>query len=116
MWLLIVTNGGGIAVAANDQAQQEGLVMPRVPDEVRAKLDAAFPAFFVKNNPIDITGSGRNDDFYTALAEGLPHYDAAVVIVLMGATTVTEDATKLIARACHDAKKQIGRASCRERV
>jgi acetate---CoA ligase (ADP-forming) subunit alpha len=105
--LLIVTNGGGMAVAAADQAGREGFAMPRVPDPVRQKLEAAFPAFFGKNNPIDITGSGRNEDFATALSEALPHYDAAVVIVLMGATTVTEKATELIAGACHEAKKPV---------
>jgi acyl-CoA synthetase (NDP forming) len=105
--LLIVTNGGGKAVAASDQAQQEGFTMPRVPAEVHDRLEKALPPFFVKNNPIDLTGSGRNEDYYTALKEALPHYDAAVVIVLMGATTVTEDATELIARACHEAKKPV---------
>lgn len=105
--LLIVTNGGGMAVAASDQAQHEGFVMPRVPEEARRKLENALPPFFVKNNPIDLTGSGRNEDYYTALREALPHYDAAVVIVLMGATTVTDEATELIARACHEAKKPV---------
>jgi len=105
--LLVVTNGGGMAVAAADQAQVEGFTMPRVPDAVRETLGKAFPSFFVKNNPIDITGSGRNEDYYTALSEALPHYDAAVVIVLMGSTTVTEEATERIARACHDAKKPV---------
>ncbi|HEX9020055.1 MAG TPA: CoA-binding protein [Nitrospirota bacterium] len=105
--LLIVTNGGGMAVAASDQAQQEGFIMPRVPEEARRKLENALPPFFVKNNPIDLTGSGRNEDYYTALREALPHYDAAVVIVLMGATTVTDEATELIARACHEAKKPV---------
>jgi acyl-CoA synthetase (NDP forming) len=105
--LLVVTNGGGMAVAASDQAEQEGFAMPRVPEEVRLRLEAALPPFFVKSNPIDLTGSGRNEDFDTALKEALPHYDAAVIIVLMGATTVTEEATELIARACHEAKKPV---------
>ena len=96
-----------MAVAASDQAQQEGFTMPHMPDEVRAKLDGAFPPFFGKNNPIDLTGSGRNEDYFTALKEALPHYDAAIVIVLMGATTVTEEATGIIARACHEAKKPV---------
>jgi acetate---CoA ligase (ADP-forming) len=105
--LLVVTNGGGMAVAASDQAQREGFSMPHVPDAVRSKLDRVFPSFFVKNNPIDLTGSGKNEDYYTALKEALPHFDAAVVIVLMGATTVTEEATNMVARACHEAKKPV---------
>lgn len=105
--LLVVTNGGGMAVAASDQAEREGFLMPRMPDEARAKLDASLPPFFVKNNPIDITGSGKDEDYTTALREALPHYDAAVVIVLMGATTVTERATEAIAAACHEARKPV---------
>ncbi len=105
--LLVVTNGGGMAVAAADQAGREGFLMPRVPESVREKLRQAFPLFFVTNNPIDITGSGKDEDYYTALKHALPHYDAAVVIVLMGATTVTESVTELIARACHEAKKPV---------
>lgn len=105
--LLIVTNGGGMAVAASDQAQLEGFTMPAMPQAVRERLQQSFPSFFVTSNPIDITGSGRNEDYATALTEALPHYDAAVVIVLMGSTTVTEKATEFIARACHEAKKPV---------
>lgn len=105
--LLIVTNGGGMAVAASDQAQQEGFTMPVMPQEAQERLGRAFPSFFITRNPIDLTGSGKNEDYYTALKEALPHYDAAVVIMLMGATTVTEEATGLIARACHEAKKPV---------
>ena len=105
--LLVVTNGGGMAVAASDQAQLEGFAMPGMPGAVRERLKQAFPSFFVTSNPIDITGSGRNEDYATALKEALPHYDAAVVIVLMGATTVTEEAAGLIAHACHEAKKPV---------
>jgi acyl-CoA synthetase (NDP forming) len=96
-----------MAVAASDQAQLEGFTMPAMPEAVRERLQQAYPSFFVTRNPIDVTGSGRNEDYYTALTEALPHYDAAVVIVLMGATTVTEEATELIARACHKAKKPV---------
>ena len=105
--LLIVTNGGGMAVAAADQASLEGFAMPRVREDVRERLKQAFPPYFVLNNPIDITGSGKDEDFYAALKEALPHYDAAVVIVLMGATTVTESVTALIARACREAGKPV---------
>ena len=105
--LLIVTNGGGMAVAAADQASREGFAMPRLPESVRDRLKQDFPSFFVLNNPIDITGSGKDEDYFTALKEALPHYDAAVVIVLMGATTVTESVTDLIAKACHEAKKPV---------
>jgi len=105
--LLIVTNGGGMAVAAADQASQEGFAMPRVPEDARARLEQTFPPYFVLNNPIDITGSGKDEDYYAALKEALPHYDAAVVIVLMGATTVTESVTELIARACREAGKPV---------
>jgi len=105
--LLVVTNGGGMAVAASDQAQREEFTMPQVPVDVRERLEHAFPPFFGRKNPIDLTGSGRNEDYYTALKEALPYYDAAIVIVLMGATTVTEEATEMIARACHEEKKPV---------
>jgi acyl-CoA synthetase (NDP forming) len=105
--LLVVTNGGGMSVAASDQAQDEGFLMPPTPADVRRKLDDALLPFFIKSNPIDLTGSGRNEDYYTAIKEALPHYDAAVVIVLMGATTVTEGATEMVARACHEVKKPV---------
>ena len=108
--LLIVTNGGGMAVAAADAAAREGFVMPPVPEGVREVLRRSFPAFFVLNNPIDITGSGSDDDYYRALTEALPHYDAAVVIVLTGTTTVTEKSAEIIARACKELRKPV--ATC----
>ncbi len=105
--LLVVTNGGGMSVAASDQAQLEGFIMPRMPEPARQKLENIFPPFFVKKNPVDLTGSGKNEDYFIALKEALPYYDAAIVIVLMGATTVTEEATEVIARACHEAHKPV---------
>jgi acetyl-CoA synthetase (ADP-forming) len=81
--------------------------MPRTPEAVRDRLRQAFPPFFVTNNPIDLTGSGRDEDYFRAIKEALPHYDAAVVILLMGATTVTEKVTEIVARACHEAKKPV---------
>ena len=62
--LLVVTNGGGMAVAAADQATLERLVMPSLPDAVREKLGRVFPSFFVLNNPIDLTGSGKNEHYF----------------------------------------------------
>ncbi len=105
--LLIVTNGGGMAVAAADEAGRDGFIMPRVPEEVQARLKQSFPPFFVTNNPIDLTGSGKDEDYYTAIKEALPHYDAAVVIMLMGTTTVTDKVTEMVARACHEVKKPV---------
>jgi len=105
--LLIVTNGGGMAVAAADQAGYEGFSMPQAPAPLHEKLRHSFPSFYVTTNPIDITGSGRNEDYYTALKEALPYYDAAVVILLMGTTTVTDAVTGMVADACHEAKKPV---------
>jgi acyl-CoA synthetase (NDP forming) len=105
--LLVVTNGGGMSVAASDQAEQEGFVMPVMPEEAREKLKRAFPPFYVTNNPIDITGSGKDADYYTALTEAMPHYDAAVVILLMGIVTVTDAVTEMVAKAAHEIKKPI---------
>lgn len=105
--LLVVTNGGGMSVAASDQAEKEGFVMPGMPKEARAELRQAFPPFFVLNNPIDITGSGKDGDYYTALTKALPHYDAAVVILLMGIASVTDAVTEMVARATHEIKKPI---------
>jgi acyl-CoA synthetase (NDP forming) len=68
--LLVVTNGGGMAVAASDQAQLEGFTMPGMPGAVRERLKQAFPSFFVTSNPIDVTGSGRNEDYAAALKGG----------------------------------------------
>ena len=105
--LLIMTNGGGMAVAAADQASRDGFILPAVPENVRKKLKQTFPPFFVLNNPIDITGSGKDEDYYTALKEALPYYDAAVVIALMGTTTVTENSAAMIAKACRELKKPV---------
>ena len=102
--LLVVTNGGGMSVAASDQAEVEGFVMPVMPEEAREKLKRAFPPFYVTNNPIDITGSGKDEDYYTALTEAMPHYDAAIVILLMGIATVTDGVTELVAKAAREIK------------
>lgn len=105
--LLVVTNGGGMSVAASDQAEAEGFIMPGMPKEAREKLKQVFPPFYITNNPIDITGSGKDADYYTALIEAMPHYDTAVVILLMGIASVTDAVTELVAKAIREIEKPI---------
>ena len=73
--LLVVTNGGGMAVAAADQASSDGFSMPPMPVAVR-EARQGLPAFFVPTTPWTSTRQ-REDEVLPAGADrGTTVYDA----------------------------------------
>ncbi len=51
----ILTNSGGPGVSLADVCAEEGLIMPRLPDDVQQQLQAFLPPTAVTGNPVDST-------------------------------------------------------------
>ncbi len=97
--ILIVTNGGGFGVIVADHCSANGLEVPPPSDRLKEKLRSKFSRFYVVNNPIDLTGSACDEDYYNALTTCMVEsneYDAAIIIPLMAPKGMTEKVVALI--------------------
>ena len=89
--VLIVTDGGGIGVALADACEELGLEVKSLTEDARKRLSSKLPVFSATGNPIDLSGSVTDKDYFTALDEGFRDgYDIAIVTVLWGPPELTE--------------------------
>jgi acyl-CoA synthetase (NDP forming) len=107
--VLIITNGGGMGVAAVDRAAQVGLEVPDLPEALAVRWRSRFPPFYTIGNPLDLTGNSTDEDFATAIQEGLadPSFDAALVIALTPVLGLSDRLAERIARAARAATKPL---------
>ena len=94
--VLIITNGGGAGVLAADECLRQGLEIPLLPEQKKAKLRQVFPYFFGVNNPLDLTAQVKDEDYLTALAELKDDYDGFLIIALTGVIGITASLGKLL--------------------
>ena len=89
--ILIITDGGGIGVRIADACDNSGLEVAGLSEEIKKRLASKLPSFCAVGNPIDLTGSVTDEDYLTALEEGLKNgFDIAIVTVLWGPPQLTE--------------------------
>ena len=83
--VLIVTDAGGAGVMTVDACEALGLAIPETPVDKQKILREAFPGYCSVRNPVDLTGDTNAERYQLALETllGTPHYDAAIVIVMM---------------------------------
>ncbi len=91
--VLIMSNGGGMGVLLADLCEKGGCELPKPDQETINQLKEALPQYYSFNNPIDLTGSGSNEQCILAvdmlLGTGL--FDCLLLVVLSGTEGVTED-------------------------
>jgi acetyltransferase len=97
--LAILTNGGGAGVLATDTLLDLGGKLAELSDETLARLDAALPRTWSRNNPIDIIGDADADRYAAALrilAEA-PEADAILVLNCPTALAGSIEAARAVA-------------------
>lgn len=79
----IITQGGGWGVLAADACSRAGLNVIRLPDEVIKKLDSFLPAWWSRNNPVDLVAGLKANQLKNSVEILLdcPQIDAVVVLV-----------------------------------
>lgn len=65
--IAIVTISGGPSVLAADAAERNGLVLPELSGNTRARLQALVPEFAALGNPVDLTPQCPADNFIDAI-------------------------------------------------
>ncbi len=93
----IVTGSGGHGAMAVDACLARGLRVPVLPEadqeEIRKKLSASARSIAALGNPIDLTGSGLDDDFVAATTHlsQMPQIDCVLLLMLPYLPGITAD-------------------------
>lgn len=78
----ILTNGGGPGILCADACEADGLVVPQVPDEIKARLAEFLPPEAGMNNPVDMIASAPPESFRKALRI-LAEWDGIDAIIIL---------------------------------
>ncbi len=94
---------------AADHCADAGLELASLSEETLAKLDAALPAAWSRNNPIDVLGDAGPDRYEAAVQACLedPQIDAALVILTPQAQTAPREVAKILVRLRKKSRKPI---------
>ena len=83
---LIISNGGGMGVFLTDLCERYGFRIPKPSEPLQSYLRKKLPEYYSLNNPIDLTGSGTNEQCVET-AEYLMksgEFDSLLMILLPG--------------------------------
>ncbi len=79
----LLTLGGGWGVVASDLCEENGLIVPKLSEEVISKINKLLPPFWSHANPIDIVGE-MNPETYMKILEELIQWPECDAIIHMG--------------------------------
>ncbi len=109
----IVTASGGHGAVAVDTCGSVGLKVPQLSQEtqnsIREKLSGSVQPIASLGNPLDLTGSARDDDFVVAAGElsRLDEIDCVLVLLLPYIPEVTSDAGARLSQLYQEAGKPV---------
>ena len=105
--VLIITNGGGIGVAATDECERFGIPLLDDPQWLEERFRKTMPDFGSTKNPVDITGQAHGNKYREAAAVALNEDRIKSVVILYCETAVTDPME--IAQAIEAEYSQSGR-------
>ncbi|MBK1660313.1 CoA-binding protein [Paracraurococcus ruber] len=91
----LVSISGGVCEMAADQAEANGVAVPRLAEPTRDALRAVLPAFGTPNNPLDVTGGAMLDP--ALFARSLPAFAADPAIGMVACFMDVPDTPEEIA-------------------
>jgi len=95
--VLIITDGGGVGISIADACEEAGLRVPELSEIAVKILKEKLPAFASVRNPVDLTGSVRDEHYVAAMQETpAEEYDLAIVSLLWGPPLLTEGVAEKI--------------------
>lgn len=94
--VLIVSNGGGMGVLLTDLLEEGRCDVVETPLQTQEKLKTVLPGFYSFKNPVDLTGSGTNEQCVLAIDKILKTglYDCLLLVVLGGTEGINADIAK----------------------
>lgn len=94
--VLIVSNAGGMGVLLTDLLEEGNCDLVEPPLQVQMELNNILPGYYSFKNPIDLTGSGTNEQCALAIDKILKTglYDCLLLVVLAGTEGINADIAK----------------------
>jgi acetyl coenzyme A synthetase (ADP forming)-like protein len=103
----ILTNGGGPGILCADACEADGLVVPQVPDELKAKLAEFLPADAGLNNPVDMIAAAPGESYRKAL-KLLAEWDGIDAVIILYVPVLVTNSEE-IAAGVRAAALEVGR-------
>lgn len=99
---VVVTNGGGVGVMATDAAEENGINIWPLPDDLQSEFKRLMPVFGNFKNPVDLTGQAYEESYCKAVELALKDPRIGSLIVLYCQTAITDPVSiaKSIIDAC----------------
>ncbi len=79
----ILTRGGGWGVITADACEEQGLVVPKLPDRIIDRLNKILPQFWSHGNPVDMAATLGAQPYLDCM-ETLAHWDGVDSIIALG--------------------------------
>lgn len=91
--ILVVSNGGGMGVLLTDRCERAGLNILEASEKSQFVLKGLYPAYYSFRNPVDLTGSGTNEQCLSIIEYLLMtgEYDGLLLALLPGTEGITAD-------------------------
>ncbi len=109
----IITASGGHGAMASDGCFQADIQVPGIPEddmtELNTQLSKSIQAIASLNNPVDLTGSAGDNDFYTATRFFLEkdYVDAVILLLLPYLPAISSDIGSRIATVAMQHQKPV---------
>jgi len=105
----ILTNGGGPGILCADACEADGLIVPQVPDDIKAKLAEFLPADAGLNNPVDMIAAAPGESYRKALKllaewDGI---DAVIILYVPVLVTNSEEIAAGVRAAALEIEREI---------
>jgi acetyltransferase len=109
----IITASGGHGALSSDTCALHGLSVPGLSqarqEDIRARLSPSVRPIASLANPIDLTGSARDDDFVASVEalSGEPDIDCILLLLLPYSPGITSDIGARISQICRRTGKPL---------
>ena len=107
--IAMISNGAGTMVQAMDLMEGSALTLPALAAATVSTLKAAYPPFYLSQNPVDVTGSATSADYEVgirALMED-PNVDIVMPWFVFQDTALDEGIVEVLAQASARQEKPI---------
>lgn len=81
--IAILTRGGGWGVITADTCEENGLIVPPLPDHLIQQFDKLLPKYWSRGNPVDMVAAIATDPLLDCL-EILADWDGADAVIALG--------------------------------
>jgi len=82
--LLVLTSSGGSGILATDMAEENGIDIAALPEQLKAELKEALPPQCVIANPLDLTGDASAERYQTAAEIALKEPSIDSILLIFG--------------------------------